>query len=362
MENKSTQLEWMTYDFASSNAFRNLYENKTLTDVTIACEGNQKIEAHKVVLSACSDFFMKILEENPNPNPLIYLQGITIEDLMVLKKFMYLGKADIEQHLFDSFLKVSKTLLNHTELSKDILQDPDMIDTSLCAKEENKNQLLLGYPITEWKERHKKKKQDLNCNKCDYICSSFSTLFRHIGNNHGELCCISCEIVIKGKFALSDHIRVNHKIYKCSECSFSTRFSSGIFRHKGEHNVEMKQCDQCEYSTRILGSLRMHMESKHEEAVYMCDTCDFQTNTGKKLKFHNQKVHMGIRYNCDSCDYRATKNQNLKAHKLIHAKVRYDCKYCKFGDIQMSRVKLHEKRQHPTEVERETEVMKIWKN
>ena len=52
MEDNSIQLEWKTYIYASSNAFQKLYEDKYLTDVTIACEGNTTFQAHKVVLSA----------------------------------------------------------------------------------------------------------------------------------------------------------------------------------------------------------------------------------------------------------------------------------------------------------------------
>ena len=53
-------LEWKNYDSISSTSFEKLYEDKLLTDVTLACEGNKRLEAHKVILSACSSFFKGI--------------------------------------------------------------------------------------------------------------------------------------------------------------------------------------------------------------------------------------------------------------------------------------------------------------
>ena len=111
-------LEWKKYDSTSSLAFKNLYEDTLLTDVTLACEGRQKVEGHKVILSACSNFFKEILEENPHP--LIFLQGLDFDNLVFLKNFMYLGKAQIGQENIKTFIKISGNLLNteNTENTK----------------------------------------------------------------------------------------------------------------------------------------------------------------------------------------------------------------------------------------------------
>ena len=43
-----------------SSAFEDLREDKEFTDVTLACEDGQQVEAHKVVLIASSPFFLNI--------------------------------------------------------------------------------------------------------------------------------------------------------------------------------------------------------------------------------------------------------------------------------------------------------------
>ena len=108
----SILLEWTNYYCATKSSFAGLYEDDSLTDVTLACEGNQSIRAHKVILHACSDFFRDILTANPSPHPLIYLQGVDIKHLELVKKFMYLGKARVDREHAETFMEVSKYLLN----------------------------------------------------------------------------------------------------------------------------------------------------------------------------------------------------------------------------------------------------------
>ena len=112
MASKATVLEWKSYPATASMAFQNLYNDMHFTDVTIACEDNQKITAHKVILSECSLFFNKILKGNNSPHPLIYLQGVSIDDLILLKTFMYLGRASVLKEQIESLMKISKSFLN----------------------------------------------------------------------------------------------------------------------------------------------------------------------------------------------------------------------------------------------------------
>ena len=106
-------IEWINYNSTITTTFQNLFADETLTDVTLACEGNNTIKAHKVVLSACSDFFREILLQHPNPHPLIYLQGISYEDLKLLKQFMYQGKASVENNNLDNFADISMSFSDH---------------------------------------------------------------------------------------------------------------------------------------------------------------------------------------------------------------------------------------------------------
>ena len=55
----------------ASYAFASLRNDIHFTDVTLACEDGQQVEAHKVILAASSSFFQKLLERNNHPHPLM---------------------------------------------------------------------------------------------------------------------------------------------------------------------------------------------------------------------------------------------------------------------------------------------------
>lgn len=54
-------LKWNDFQSNMVTSFRHLRDEKSFTDVTLACEG-QTCKAHKMVLSACSPYFKSLLE------------------------------------------------------------------------------------------------------------------------------------------------------------------------------------------------------------------------------------------------------------------------------------------------------------
>ena len=91
-------------------AFGNLRKDKDFSDVTLACEDGQQIEAHKMILSASSPFFQKLLRHGKHPHPLIYMRGIKSDDLSAIVDFLYTGEANVYQEHLDSFLAISEEL------------------------------------------------------------------------------------------------------------------------------------------------------------------------------------------------------------------------------------------------------------
>lgn len=57
-------LKWNDYQSNMVSSFKHLRNEKSFTDVTLACEG-QTCKAHKMVLSACSPYFKALLEVSP---------------------------------------------------------------------------------------------------------------------------------------------------------------------------------------------------------------------------------------------------------------------------------------------------------
>jgi len=102
-------LRWNDFESNISVAFRELREEKDFFDVTLACDDNQ-IQAHKVILSACSPFFRNVLRRNPHQHPLLYLKGVKYSELLSVLNFMYMGEVNVAQEELNSFLAVAEDL------------------------------------------------------------------------------------------------------------------------------------------------------------------------------------------------------------------------------------------------------------
>jgi len=102
-------LRWNDFESNISVAFRELRDDKDFFDVTLACDDEQ-IQAHKVILSACSPFFRTVLRRNPHAHPLLYLKGVKYTDLQSVLNFMYHGEVNVAQEELNSFLAVAEEL------------------------------------------------------------------------------------------------------------------------------------------------------------------------------------------------------------------------------------------------------------
>ena len=102
-------LKWNEFEANIGVAFRELRDNKDFFDVTLACEDEQ-LQAHKVILSACSPFFRMVLRRNPHAHPLLYLRGVGPTNLKAILDFMYHGEVNVLQENLNSFLAVAEEL------------------------------------------------------------------------------------------------------------------------------------------------------------------------------------------------------------------------------------------------------------
>ncbi|XP_072743743.1 uncharacterized protein Btbvii isoform X3 [Anoplolepis gracilipes] len=102
-------LRWNNHQPNFISVFSNLLNNETLVDVTLAAEGRQ-IQAHKVVLSACSTYFQSLFTVNPCQHPIVILKDIKFSDLKIMVDFMYYGEVNISQDQLPSIIKTAENL------------------------------------------------------------------------------------------------------------------------------------------------------------------------------------------------------------------------------------------------------------
>jgi len=109
MANEKLCLRWTDFESNISGALRELREDQGFYDVTLACDEDQ-IQAHKVIIAACSPFFRTVLQRNPHSHPLLYLKGVKLSNLKQVLDFMYNGEVNLAEEELNSFLNVAEEL------------------------------------------------------------------------------------------------------------------------------------------------------------------------------------------------------------------------------------------------------------
>ena len=141
-------LKWNDFESNVSKSFGLLRNEEYLHDVTLVCDDNSQVSAHKLVLSACSEYFRTIFRNNSHPSPLICLEGISSPELRDILDYMYNGEANIFQEKLDNFLAVAQRFQilglirndveNHEEAkNEEVSQDNIIQDTGPMVKDDN---------------------------------------------------------------------------------------------------------------------------------------------------------------------------------------------------------------------------------
>ena len=103
-------LRWNDFQMNASNAFNKLRKDKDFLDITLVSEDGEHISAHKVVLSASSDFFRDTLKKAGHTNPMIFLSGFHSKTLQAVLDYVYNGEVNLFQEEIDLFLESAQKL------------------------------------------------------------------------------------------------------------------------------------------------------------------------------------------------------------------------------------------------------------
>ena len=88
------------------NSFSNIRRTEDFFDVTLWCEGERKIKAHKVILATGSGYFKALLKDNPNMQE-FYMPDVKYKELSMIIDFIYEGRVEVSPNRNDivKFLK-----------------------------------------------------------------------------------------------------------------------------------------------------------------------------------------------------------------------------------------------------------------
>ena len=247
-------LKWNDFQPNWIRSLGELRNDTEFTDVTLISDDKVKFSAHKILLSSCSSMFRFILTENSHSIPLMYLGGVSSENLQYLLDYIYHGEVNIYQEQLDSFLHCAQKL--------EIEGLTEVINANIT--EGSNNETLVTETMTEqFYDQH------------------------YIAKAKEENPLVKTEV---------NRVKLNKQNNRdVSKIDVSTMTSEEI-------NIKMNElyqriegvyyCMACEYSSKFKHHMKMHVEIHLDGLSYFCNKCskEFRYVCKNKIYFYFERV------------------------------------------------------------------------
>ena len=271
--------KWCTkcneFDTNIREYLRILREDQRFFDVTLVTDDGQHIQAHKIILSAGSNFFSDIFLRSNQTNMLIYLKGINSAQLKHLLDFIYNREASVGQDELKGFLETGKELqvkgLEAYVLGVGESVEEESVSDSNVNEEmfENKDNVII----------------DTLKPGSEIYYSSEEALTQ---TNEGR---IQINANRDLDLQILEIIEKSDGVWKCKICGKTTIQKAHIREHAELHIEGMSHvCHICNKSYPNRHGLRHHINNIHSELL-SCDLCGKSGMNKSAYYHHKRKQH-----------------------------------------------------------------------
>ena len=241
-------LKWNDFQSTVSRSFGVLRREEDFFDVTLVSEDETQIPAHKLVLSASSDFFKNILRRNTHSHPLLYLSGVDSQSLSLVLDYIYQGEVQIYQENLNSFLDIAQRLKIEGLQSNGESLDGGSSNQESYKDKKSEADIDVKDILIDVDEKDPKKSQNLT---------------RRLPQN-----------------------KIVSAVQSMSSWEVDDRIQELIERREG-----LLYCQVCDYKTNRLSNVKEHVEIHIEGLSYTCQFCDKTFRSKNSYRVHIKRNH-----------------------------------------------------------------------
>ena len=229
-------LKWTGFQSVVSQSFSVLRQEEDFYDVTLVSEDETQIQAHKLVLSACSSFFKSILKKNSHSHPLLYLSGVDSKSLGFVLDYIYEGEVQIYQDELVRFLEAAQKLkvegllsYGDPEPSVSQFKKPKLESTNTPSELESEKQVYKADPVRYGE--HKKTVTIFDMSEAD------DKIQKLIEKRDVRHFCTVCDYSSLNKGHVKEHVELHIEglYYPCQLCQKVYPRKSALRNHTGSH-------------------------------------------------------------------------------------------------------------------------------
>jgi len=369
-----------------------MYDNSSKLDscdVKIMCRDRHTINTHSALLAVVSPYLKILLSESWSPHQCasIILPDFNGRDVQNLIKFLYTGRASLNETEFEVFQQLIYELQIRTEEETAIIleqihrNDKETSEHDKETAEQNNETKAIDSIITlelspNMKDVSIEVPTATDIITTDYLCPICSVSFtcpsqlknhKNIHELQYEVDLIldddsvvkkrptlSCELCPSAAFSsqskLNDHMlkHTGERPFKCSYCDKSYPVKATLTAHLRLHaNEKPHQCERCGKAFLIRSLLEQHLRTHTNERPFACDVCGKAFRNQSNLIGH-KKTHTGDRpHACPVCSKSFNRKHDLDAHLRIHTGDKpFSCTQCTKSFRFRSALRVHLKGVH----------------
>jgi len=324
------------FEICTTGAFKTLFDEHNFADVTLACPDEEQVDAHKVILSACSPFFKKILMKNKMKSQLIYLKGILSRDLKSILQFMYTGQTQICKDDLDGFLLAAQELqvegLVYSDIGDSQGREKGRSEIEKSAKDISK--------IDKFKDNIIK--ENVSAPGLSPVIKKEPKTPKKTKSSHfppkPEFKCEECQLYLQNQNHFDVHNEMLHnKNYSSEERSLANNELAADANDSDKENSFSCETDGCKFVTKNRDDLKAHILALHlglkkytqsqstkvnrEEIESISASPDLDSEKSNIAivsvdtnKMRSVKTETDRKFCCEICDFSTAHKFNLKRH------------------------------------------------
>jgi len=236
-------LKWNDFHSNASEAFRRLRNDDYFHDVTLVSDDQKQLTAHKVVLSACSEYFNNILKQNKHPNPLLCLEGVNSEDLNNVLDYVYHGEVKIYQDDLDRFLKIAERLKLEGLMSdaENVIGESKEVPERKVFTNEDYETFAIDTDDSDNKfVIPQNSKIMIDSEEFASIEELDATILEKMEKEGNKWKCKICCRIMRTPSYLKEHIEIHFDglSFQCPECNATARSRQSLRHHIRKHTLK----------------------------------------------------------------------------------------------------------------------------
>ena len=218
-------LQWSDFQENILSSISNLRQDTLLQDVTLVGNDLIQVQAHKFVLSACSNLFKTIFRNNTSQNLVLYLDSLDSVEINLVIDYIYKGEVQVRHDHLDNFLALTSRLeIQGLSVNPENNQKPKVLTSQSMdsLKKDIKDEYEV--PVDRNNERPSKSIPTQNKASMDEVDSKFQ---EHVFYANGVYRCSICYLEMQRKHDMRRHLETHLTglSFDCSACGKTYRSS-----------------------------------------------------------------------------------------------------------------------------------------